>query len=186
MFCEKCGNPLPGNTAFCSNCGNPTKGSTPAPQAPAPYPTAPAPAASLSAWEKHKPLIIIGIVFAAIVVAFLLLSGNLFGGIVGTWELVEQREYTNGHLGWHERLSPEERRENRVEFNRNGTGVFIYQLNRDYFDWETRGRELTIFEHGHAEVFEFRISGNEMRWTLTDSSWGDDTSTFVIILQRAR
>jgi len=131
--------------------------------------------AAMGPRKKLWPFILIGGVIIAAVVAVILivmLTGSS-NSLVGTWQHEDS---------WFGRDGEEEVIE--VQFNRNGTGMFIErwvcccnnwrgETWEEPFDWIVSGDRLTIEERWETHRFDFEISHNGRRLTLFDSRGGN-------------
>jgi len=198
MFCTKCGTQNVATGEFCTSCGNQLKAAaapnTASPQPGVAPPPAPSPYAAPAAyhapaqapagiWSRFKiPIIGGGAAIVLAVVLFIVFSG---GSIVGTWELVEVREYFNGRLDWSEPVHPNHRMQ--IEFMRNGD-VFNIENGRRFHEgtWESSGRnQITVRDGWSVEVMDYRIRGRELRISEVET-WGGERYEYVMVFRRVR
>jgi hypothetical protein len=196
MFCHECGTKLDQGSKFCENCGQQQTQAPPQTPAPAPahshyahpaggYPTGPKPGAG----KIIIPIVLVAAVILAAVVFFVFTRGGGGGGIgggnsiVGTWELVEMREYRNGRLvdSW---LMEDTGAYMTFVFNRDGTAFMDEGWVQEHFKWETSGNQLIIIHDNNRDSIEFSVRRNELR-IIDRNTWGGDVSEEVMVFQRA-
>jgi hypothetical protein len=141
-------------------------------------------ASATNIWQKHKIFVIGGAALLVAGIVVLILALTVFGGnVVGTWELVETREYERGRVTWMQRADPGELR---IELIRGGTLLVTtedWRGNRqtNTGEWERVSRGRAMFSGaglGGGNVIDYRVRGRELRLTMSSGSDWEEVAVF--------